>query len=94
VPSIALEGFGLTTIESLAAGTPVLVTPVGGLPETVRELDPQLVLAGSRPTSLAEGVVAALTGEHVLPSPQACVAYARLRFDWPVIAEQVLNVYG
>ncbi len=94
VPSLALEGFGLTTIESLAAGTPVLVTPIGGLPETVHDLDPRLVLPDCRPASLANGIVAALAGEHVLPPPDACTAYARRRFDWPVIAEQVLNVYG
>jgi glycosyltransferase involved in cell wall biosynthesis len=35
VPSQSLEGFGLITLESLAAGTPVFVTPVGGLPEIV-----------------------------------------------------------
>ena len=40
VPSESLEGFGLTTIESLAAGTPTLVTPVGGLPEAVAGLSP------------------------------------------------------
>ena len=33
VPTQALEGFGLITLESLAAGTPVLVTPVGGSPK-------------------------------------------------------------
>ncbi len=45
VPSEALEGFGLTTLESLACGTPVLVTPVGGLPETVASFDRSLILA-------------------------------------------------
>ena len=35
MPSLSLEGFGLSAVESLAAGTPVLVTPVGGLPEVV-----------------------------------------------------------
>ncbi|MEA3248021.1 MAG: asparagine synthase (glutamine-hydrolyzing), partial [Gemmatimonadota bacterium] len=33
VPSVALEGFGLIVAESLAAGPPARVTPVGGLPE-------------------------------------------------------------
>ena len=44
VPSVALEGFGLIVAESLAAGTPVLVTAVGGLPETLEGLAPQCVV--------------------------------------------------
>jgi glycosyltransferase involved in cell wall biosynthesis len=94
VPSLALEGFGLTTIESLAAGTPVLVTPVGGLPETVQALDAGLVLADARPATLAAGLADALRGALPLPSPQRCARYARTHFDWPVIAGRVLAAYG
>ena len=36
MPSTALEGFGLTSVESLASGTPALVAPVGGLHPLVR----------------------------------------------------------
>jgi glycogen synthase len=93
VPSVALEGFGLTTIESLAAGTPVLVTPVGGLPETVRELDATLVLADTRPATIASAVSDSLTGSHPLPSADACADYARENFDWTVIAARTLAVY-
>lgn len=49
VPSTALEGFGLTTVESLASGTPVLVASVGGAagscPRPRRQPDP----AGGQP---------------------------------------------
>ena len=39
-PSQELEGFGLSTAESLAVGTPALVTPVGANPEVVQEPPP------------------------------------------------------
>ena len=42
VPSSALEGFGLTSVEFARGGTPPLVTPVGGLPEVVRGLSESL----------------------------------------------------
>lgn len=91
VPSESLEGFGLTTLESLACGTPVLVTPVGGLPETVCELDPALILAGKDAASLAEGIRRGLAGE--LPSSGACRAHVEARFDWSAIARRVAAVY-
>lgn len=93
VPTVALEGFGLITIESLAAGTPVLVTPVGGLPETVRGLSETLVLEGSAPSDLSPRLTEALRGKAELPAAETCRRYVREHFDWPVIAEQVREVY-
>jgi glycogen synthase len=93
VPSVALEGFGLPTVESLAAGTPVLVTPVGGLPETVSGLDPALVLPGCGSAVLADAIGGALRNPGALPSAEACARYVRENFDWPVIAGKVLAVY-
>jgi glycosyltransferase involved in cell wall biosynthesis len=77
----------------LAAGTPVQVTPVGGLPEVVSELAPELVLPDTSPPALAEGLLAALNGRLPLPSAEACQDYVRARFDWPVIAARVRDVY-
>ncbi|TWT97962.1 Mannosylfructose-phosphate synthase [Botrimarina colliarenosi] len=93
VPSQSLEGFGLIIAESLAAGTPALVTPVGGMPEVVHELSPDLVLAGSGGEEIAAGLTAALDGQLRVPTSQECAAYARRRFDWPQVAERVLAVY-
>jgi glycogen synthase len=93
VPSVALEGFGLTAAESLACGTPVLVTPVGGLPEVVTNLSPRLVLGGLDPASLAEGLIAVFRKTAGLPERAACADYARKRFAWPVIAQQVADCY-
>lgn len=92
VPSVAWEGFGLTCIESLAAGTPVLATPVGGLPEAVGGLDAALVFASTSVDDIAAGIGDALCGRIALPAEAACVAYAR-GFAWPAIAGRVEEVY-
>ncbi|MFZ1425802.1 MAG: glycosyltransferase family 4 protein [Geminicoccaceae bacterium] len=94
VPSIALEGFGLTSVESLASGTPALVAPIGGLPEVVRDLDPGLILPEPGRDAIADAIASALLGTLRLPSPAACSDYARRRFDWPIVAGQVKAIYA
>jgi glycogen synthase len=93
VPSIALEGFGLIVLESLAAGTPVVVTPVGGLPEVVSGLSKDLILEGSSAAQIADGLTARLGALEKLPADNVCQAYAKENFDWPVIARKVIGVY-
>ena len=93
VPSVALEGFGLIVPESLAAGTPALVTPVGGLPEVVRDLSPALVLAESDVGSVAQGIIEALEGRRTLPSALACATFARERYDWSIVTRRTAELY-
>jgi glycosyltransferase involved in cell wall biosynthesis len=93
VPTIALEGFGLITVESLAAGTPVLVTPVGGLPEVVRDLSPDLILPDADMMTMADRLTAILQGRVKLPATERCQMYARQRYDWPVIAHRTRRIY-
>lgn len=93
VPSVALEGFGLIVAESLAAGTPVLVTPVGGLPETVEDLSRDLILDAATPRAIADGIAGALDGRRALPDASRCAAFARERYDWTVVARRVADLY-
>lgn len=93
VPSVALEGFGLIVPESLAAGTPVLVTPVGGLPETVEDLSRELILDAATPRAIANGIAEALSGQRVLPDAAQCAAFARERYDWSVIVRRTAELY-
>jgi glycogen synthase len=93
VPTVSLEGFGLTTLESLAAGTPVLATPIGGLPEVVATLSPELVLDGVEVTDFAEAITDSLLGRRKLPHEAACVDHVRQHYRWDGVARQVRGVY-
>ena len=93
VPTAALEGFGLTAAEALAAGTPSMVTPVGGLPEVVADLSPSLVFASCDTKDLAGGLIAALRGQVVLPNSPQCRAYAEERFATWLAAARTAAVY-
>jgi glycosyltransferase involved in cell wall biosynthesis len=94
IPSAALEGFGLSAAESLAAGTPPLVTPVGGLPEVVRDLEPALVVDGSSAEDMASGISDSLSGRRRCPTDEECRDFAATRYDWSVIARRVREVYA
>jgi glycosyltransferase involved in cell wall biosynthesis len=93
VPTQALEGFGMITLESLASGTPVLVTPVGGLPEVIHPFAPECILADTSTNAIADSLKNFLSGTQRLPSSEACRDYAVSNFAWPVIARKVRNVY-
>ena len=93
VPTAGLEGFGLVVIESLAAGTPVLATPVGGLPELVSGLSGAMLLGGSDASSIADGIAGVLRDPGMMPDAEACRSYARRRYDWRVVTPAIADVY-
>jgi glycosyltransferase involved in cell wall biosynthesis len=93
VPTQCLEGFGLVTIESMAAGTPSIVTPVGSLPEIVSPLSKNLVLSGRRHDEIARGLDSIFTGEISIPDGIACKSFVQKNFDWHVIAPKVRDAY-
>lgn len=93
VPTVALEGFGLIVVESLAAGTPVLGTPIGGIPEILRPFSEDLVFEGSTPQQLSQGMIEALSGDRILPNSQACLEYVKQNYTWESIALKIKAVY-
>lgn len=93
VPTVALEGFGLIVVESLAAGTPVLGTPVGGIPEILRPFSQDLVFEGSATEQIAQGIIEVLSSQRKLPSSQDCQAYVQAHYDWSVVGKKIKSVY-
>ena len=93
VPSQSLEGFGLICLESLATGTPVLGTPVGGIPEVLKPLDSQMVLAGNQVSDLAQGIQDVLSGDRILPSVAQCRNYVEQNYSWTTVAAQLRDIY-
>ncbi len=90
VPSLAWEGFGLVALESLAAGRAPVVTDVGGLPDAVRALAPDLIVPAGDADALADRLAAGLDGAR--PAPLACRAYAE-RFGWDEAAARHAALY-
>lgn len=93
VPTLALEGFGLVVIESLAAGTPVLGTPICAIPEILRPLSPDLVFDGVEPEHIAQKLMAVLDGNCILPDTHKCQAYVQENYSWSDNLSQIKAVY-
>lgn len=92
VPSQALEGFGLILLESLACGTPVLATPVGGMPEVLQPFYPPLITESSDAAAIARRLISLFNGELSLPSSESCRDYVVSQFDWRIISQKVRDV--
>lgn len=87
LPTQALEGFGLVTVESLACGTPVLGTPVGATPEILAPLGKLLVFSGTTPQAMAEDLERFLEDGARDPAGaralrETCRAYAVAHYGW------------
>ncbi|RCJ25420.1 group 1 glycosyl transferase [Nostoc sp. ATCC 43529] len=92
VPSQSFEGFGLVIVESLASGTPVLCTPVGGMPEILTEFSPDLITTSTEASAIAEKLEQALLVNIPIPSREACRQYTITHYDWNQIAQRVRSI--
>lgn len=92
MPSQSFEGFGLAIIESLACGTPVVCTPVGGMPEILQPFSPNLITSSTKASAIAKKLEQVLLKEVPVPSPQECRQYASANFDWHKITKDVRQV--
>jgi D-inositol-3-phosphate glycosyltransferase len=88
------ESFGLVAVESLACGTPVVATRVGGLSSLVRDGETGLLVPWRDAELFADRLRQVLTDE---PLRQHLASQAResvLRFSWERIADEHLAVYA
>jgi glycosyltransferase involved in cell wall biosynthesis len=92
MPSQSFEGFGLAVVESLACGTPVLCTPVGGMPEIIEPFSPELITSSTKASAIAEKLEQVLLGKVPTPSREGCRQYVTANFDWHKIAQEVRKV--
>jgi len=58
LPTVAMEGFGISTVEALSTNIPVIGTPAGATPEILASIDARLLTDDTSVESLARGIIA------------------------------------
>jgi len=97
LPTRSLEGFGLVTPESMACGTPVLGTPVGGTIEILSNFDSRLLFKDVSPMAMAEGIQVAINkyflqdGKYDELRAQ-CREYAERNYSWQRHVDQLMSI--
>ncbi|MBW4425197.1 MAG: glycosyltransferase family 4 protein [Nostoc desertorum CM1-VF14] len=85
------EGFGLTVLEAMACGTPVITSNVSSLPEVVG--DAGIMIDPNCPQAIADAVIELYKNATLYKSSiEKGLARAKL-FSWQNTAEQVATVY-
>ncbi len=88
------EAFGLTLVEAMAAGKPVVATQAGAVPEVIRHGVDGWLVPSDDPASMAEGIVR-LVRDHAVASQLGRQAHIRVRdtFSLDRMATEVEAVY-
>ncbi len=93
LPTLA-EAFGVSLLQAMASGKPVVASRVGGVPHFVEDGRSGILVAPMNPEELAEAI------QTLLSDPTRCQEtgeYNRRlceeRYDWDVVVDQIEGIY-
>ena len=93
VPSIE-EPLGLVAVEALAAGTPVVATRTGGLPEIVHDQKCGVLVPPKKPAAIADSIIK-LANDRALRSKMGIYGqeFVYEEFNTANLCDQVEEIY-
>lgn len=89
------ELFGLALVESMACGTPVICTNVGGMPEIVEDGETGFIVPPNNPQALRHALMTLLADpERAARMGMAARDHVLQHFTWDAVARRCLFAYG
>ncbi len=86
------EGLSNIMLEAMACGTPVLATPVGAIPDVIKDSDTGFIMENNSPECIAENIVRALDHpnlEQIAPNARSLV---ERDFTYEAAVERYRNI--
>ena len=93
MPTKHLEGFGLSTVEAMACGLPVLGTNIGGTPEILNKISSDLVIYEASPEAIADKISQFIKEEDLELWRKKSLICSDREFSWPKHINNLLNFY-
>lgn len=94
LPTVALEGFGLVTLEALSSGLPVIGSAVGATPEILGPLSSDLLVDPVNPKNLSSAIVRFFaTDLNRQLTADRLRKYVEDNYSWDRHVEGTLQVY-
>lgn len=89
------ESFGMSIIEAMIAGLPVVASEGGAVPELVSDRRTGMLVAAGDPQAMADGIMALFSDQELRKSiSDAARQMVQNRFSWETVAASLLDIYG
>jgi len=88
------EPFGITPLEAMACGTPVIGSNVGGIKHTIIDGETGFLVPANQPEILSEQITALLGNESLLQKMSInALIHVKSKYTWKKIAEKMIECY-
>jgi D-inositol-3-phosphate glycosyltransferase len=88
------ESFGMVALEAMACGTPVIGADVGGLSFSIQNGYNGFLVPGREPRALADKILLLIKHPFLRDQLGEQARLTTERYDWPNIANEILEVYS